>query len=445
VSVRGARVSLPRAMAWFAGSYAFSMLGYLAVNVLAARLLGSSHFGTYVVIVTATTLVGQLGLVGVNRAGLREAARLDLGDVEGLRGLRRDLRAVTSTSLPLVAIAAGVVCAVVRPGHADRVVVAVSVVALVLAAGHQRACADFLRGWGDVRAASLLEGRSGGALVFLAQAVALSLVLALAPDAGLGPVVAAAAAGAAAPVVWARFRMRRVWGHVKAPVRPLVDLARVARRDWRFGVNQAGTYINAHLELWLAGVLLAATATSLLSAALRLAILLVIPANALQVVFAPAVSRLLHAGDRRRTESLLRAGSTVAAAMTALALVPILLFPAHVLRLVYGPQFTAASDLLMVLTIGFVVNVGVGLCGTALIMGHHEGVVAAVQWTTVIVRLAAGVAGAYFLGPLGLAVSAAVVTAAMQAAMWALVRGRMGMSTHVTVRPKLSLLRKTAS
>jgi uncharacterized membrane protein YfcA len=76
---RAGRLSLRGSIGWFALSYAGAILGYLAVNAFAARLL-DDEFGYFVIAVTASTLLGQLGLIGVHRGGLREAARLGPDD-----------------------------------------------------------------------------------------------------------------------------------------------------------------------------------------------------------------------------------------------------------------------------------------------------------------------------------------------------------------------------
>src|SRR4051812_11587037 len=69
--------SLGRSIAYFVPSYALAILGYLALNIVAARILGPGSFGYYAVLMSVTSLVGQFSLLGVHRAGLREAARAE--------------------------------------------------------------------------------------------------------------------------------------------------------------------------------------------------------------------------------------------------------------------------------------------------------------------------------------------------------------------------------
>ena len=99
-------LSLSAATVWLGFSYSGAIVGYLAVNAFAARLL-QNQFGYFVIAVSASTVIGQLGLFGAHRGGLREAARLESGDTDGLLDLRRAVRAVSAITLPLIALISG--------------------------------------------------------------------------------------------------------------------------------------------------------------------------------------------------------------------------------------------------------------------------------------------------------------------------------------------------
>lgn len=157
------RLSLGGAIVWFALSYGGVILGYLAINAFAARLLGTG-FGYFVIAVTVSTLLGQLGLMGVHRGGLREAAKMTPDDPLVLEDLRRSVRAISMLMLPAVAAATGAVTYVLlgSADEASRSTIAVGMAVLVYLGGQQKLWANYLRGFGQVRFASLLEGRSGG-------------------------------------------------------------------------------------------------------------------------------------------------------------------------------------------------------------------------------------------------------------------------------------------
>ncbi|MBA2558616.1 MAG: lipopolysaccharide biosynthesis protein [Propionibacteriales bacterium] len=442
-----ARPSLHGALAWFVASYGVAIVGYLALNAVASRFLGRSSFGYFVVVITLTTVIGELALLGVHRAGLREAARLDMDAHDQLARLRLGVRAVCLVSLP----AAGVVSAAVTwgllHGHDEqqRWELAIGVGALVMLSGHQKLWANYLRGFGQVKFASLLEGRSGGALVAVLQSGFLAAVWLILPGLGLTGALGAVALGYLIPVVAAYRGVSRHWHHAPARASLGRDLRGVLGRDWRFASGQLASYLNANLELWMAGLLLTAVDTSLFGAAQRLSLLLVTPLTSLQVVFSPAIARLGHDKDPRQLEALVRTGATLAAIPMLCVCVPILVAPGAVLGIVFGSGYAGAASVLVLLTAGSVVNVLTGLCGATLSMTHREGVVAVVQWAGLGVRLLLGATAAIVLGVDGLGASAGLVTAGIWVALWTAARRRVGVRTHLTLHPKVSVLRNTVS
>ncbi len=439
------RLSLGGAIVWFTISYGGAILGYLAINAFAARLLGTDGFGYFVIAVTVSTLLGQLGLMGVHRGGLREAARMAPGDPEVLEGLRHSVRAVSLVILPATALATSAVTYVVldAPNAYTRWAVAVGMAVLVYLGGQQKLWANYLRGFGQVRFASLLEGRSGGMLTSACQGALLGVVLLLRPDWGLPGALAALAVGYAIPVVVAWGRVHRIWRHVDARGSIWRDLVVAVRRYWRFASNLLGGFLNSTVEIWLAAFVLTAGQVSQFSAAQRLSVLLVVPLVSLGVVFSPVVSRLVD-HDNHRLERLLRTGATMAICLTSVVWLPMLVAPSWLLGLVYGSDFSSAAPVLVLLTLGTFATVWSGMAGTALTMSRHESVVATVQWTAVVLRIVIGVAAAMAFGPVGLGLSAASISAGLSLALWLLTRRRMGLWTHPTLRPSLRLLRQTS-
>jgi O-antigen/teichoic acid export membrane protein len=431
-------LSLFRSLMYFVPSYFLAIGGYLALNVVAARILGTADFGYFVALVAATMLIGQFSLLGVHRSGLREAAHAD--SEETLRELRRGVRSVLLIPLPIAATATAGAVWLWRGGDPDGIATAALSGVLVFAAGYQKVSVNFLRGLGHVRAASMITGRSGGALVALVQASCVLLVAWLAPAWGLPGVLAGTAAGYVLPLVWAGWLLRRSWPHAEPPKRTLHDLRLVIKRDWRFAISQAGGFLNSTVELWLAGAILSAGATSLFAAGQRIGHLLLIPSTSLQIVFSPALARLAKKGDHGQLEPLVRTAATVSSAASGVLWVPIMLVPGLVLTIVFGEGFEAAAPVLMLLASGYLLNSISGMSATTLSMAHHEGDVALINWCAVVLRLISGVVCAGLWGVTGLAASSAAIATLHYAASWSAVRWRLSISTHATLRPKLALL-----
>lgn len=443
--VAGARpksISLTQSLLFFVPSYLVAILAYLAFTVVAARILGTSDFGYFVVLVTVTTLIGQFSLFGVHRSGLREAAKAD--DPEQLITLRRGVRAVLFIPLPLAATITAIAVGFWRGTDPQGIATAGLSGVLVLMAGYQKVSANFLRGLGHVRAATLITGRSGGALVAVVQALSVLLVAWLTPGWGLAGVLGSTAAGYVLPLAWAWWLLRRSWPKISGLNRTWQDLRSAVKRDWRFAVSQSGGFVNAHMELWLAGALLSAGATSLFAAGQRLSYLLLIPSTSMQIVFSPALARLAKTDDRPRLELLVRTAATAASAVSGLLWLPMVLAPGLVLTLVFGVSFEAAAPVLVLLATGYLMNAVSGLSATTLSMTHHEGDVALINWCAVTARVLSGIVCAGVWGVTGLAASSAVIAILHYAASWMTVRRRLSISTHATLRPQLSLFGRIA-
>lgn len=441
------RSSLLGALGWFAASYGFAVVGSLGVNAIASRWLGVDGFGYFIIATTVSVGIGQLALLGVHRAGLRDAATMEAGaDPDTvLRDLRSAARGAIMVSLPAFSLVAASILYVVLTGvsGSDRVLLAVVFGVLVFLAGLQKLWASYLRGMGVVRLAGLLEGRSGGALVVLAQAVALALAWWLLEPTGLTGALVAVSIGYLVPVLALGAVVQRRWRHVDRGAGAVVALGRAVRRSWRFAVNQFASYLGGIVEIWMAGLLLSALDTSLFSSAQRLALLIVVPLIALQIVFAPICARLLHQGETQQLERVLRTGATLAALCTLMFWLPTLVAPGPVLSVVFGEPFAAAATVLVVLSLGNAVNVLTGLSGAALTMSHREGAAATVQVATLVLRIVVGTAAALIWGLMGLAVSSAALSTLSFAVMWWQARRLVGVSTHITLRPDLRLLRST--
>ena len=435
-------------MGWFAVSYAVAVLGYLVFTAVAGRWLGPSEFGLFMTVLSITGLLGQVGIVGVHRSGLREAARLrGESRPEAMAELRNGVRAINLTTLPLAGLVGGVGAWIASDSQptATRAGLAASVMLLVVLTGQQKVWANYARGLGYVRFASMLEGRSGGALVATLQALLLLLGWKAFPSWGLMGALLAVAVGYAIPVFLARRVVRSHWVDL-AGDRPRLfrDLVHAVRRDWRFLSGQVAAHLNLSIEIWIAAAILSRVDTSMYSSGQRVALLLVLPLTALQVVFAPVIARMAAEADRSHLERLVRTGASVATVITLVIAIPLLVAPAWVLSVVFGPGFQDAVPVLILLSLAFCGNVATGMSGTTLSMLGREGVSARVQWAGAVLRVVVGIPAAWFNGLMGLTLSATAISVVVFVAMWWSARRSVGVRTHATLRPRLGLLRRTA-
>lgn len=438
---------------WFAIPYCFALLSYFGVNALAGRMLGLAGFGRFTFVITATVLLGQLGLLGLHRAGLRAAAKLSDGvrpgdgsgsDPDDLESQLRGVRVVNRILLPATGLLAAVGALWMMPtAGRGSWAIPCCVFLLVVLSGQQRLWANYLRGFGQVRLAGLLEGRSGGALVAVCQVLLLSVVWLVPAGYRLPAALAAMALGYLVPILAVRQRVTGWFAGVTVAWRPLADLALAWRRGVRFAVIQAGSYLNTNLDLWIGVLLLSHAAGSRFAAVMRLVLLVLIPLTSMQIVFSPVIARLHARGELADLERLLRTAATLIAVVMFAMLIPMLIAPGLLLGFVYGEGFAAAGSALVIVSLGMVVQVLGGMCAPALSMTTEEAVTARVHGIAIVARSVCGVLGATLFGVIGLATASAVITAGTAVWLWVEARRRLGIWTHPTPRPRPRLIMRT--
>lgn len=422
---------------WF--SYAIAAAGFLAVTVQAGRLLGLSGFGYFVTAVATYTVVGQIGLLGTHRIGLRDAALArDRTDTTMMERLVAQASVVSRVQISALAVLvfAGVSFAPWGPAGAGRMMGALVGALLVWIVAHQRLWSCLLRGLGGQRSASLLDGPSGGPAALLTQAVLLA-GYGLTTSHGSLVVALGLMAVGQAPWSWLARRQARRRASVPAgtPL-PVTALRTVLAGSWRFSVIQAAAFIGASVELWVAAPFVAASDLSLLGAAQRLSLAAVTPLTAMQIMMSPVIARGYARGDVGEMRRILGGGGAAALYASLPLLLPLLLVPGLVLALLFGGAFRAGALLLALLTLGQLANVATGLCGPLLSMTGHESTIAAVLSGTLLARVVIEVPAAIWFGVEGVVIAGAALTTVSWLALLVLAKRRTGVSACPSIRPQ---------
>lgn len=393
-------------------AYGCGTVGFIAVSVQSARLLGVHSFGYFLSVMTAAFVLGQVSLMGTHRIGLRDAA-IVRDDPTGLGKVLRQVERVSIRLIPVatVAVFAATAC-LARGGLGDRLELATVCSLLVTVSAQQRLWSCFLRGAGRQAAANFLDGPSGGPLALLTQACLFGLY-------GIAyeriSVLTALWLMLIGQAVWAVLSC--VQGHRFHVVRSRESppsVMSMLHASWHFSLIQVAAYVSASVELWVASAFVPASDLSLLGGAQRISLALVTPLTAMQIIVCPTIARAFARGDNSAMRAVTTGASTAAAYTCLPLLILVLILPGEVMSLLYGPAFADGGLLLLVLALGQAANVLTGICGPLLTMTGHESTVAKVTAVGLAVRLILDLAIADTIGVTGLV----VVGATMSAATW---------------------------
>jgi len=162
----------------------------------------------------------------------------------------------------------------------------------------------------------------------------------------------------------------------------VTDFAGLGRSEVRTLVTYSAPLLLANLfgvvapraDVMLLGYWVSAEDVGVYLAAFQTAAVLALILGALDVVFAPAISRAWAANDRLTFQESYAMVHRVAFTATVPLCVLLVLFADDVLR-VFGSGFAAGGSILAVLAVGHLVNASSGCANTVLLMSGHSRIV----------------------------------------------------------------------
>jgi len=343
--------------------------GFLTAVVLAS-LIGASGYGEYAWAVAWVTVLRIPALLGRDRLLVRSVAayyaRADWGLLRGL--LRRSTFVVVAASLLCLALASAVVW-VIRTRVDSPLLPALQVglllVPLVALVGTRQGA---LQGFHRVIAAQMPDAVLRPA-VFLALIGGAYLLVGddLSSEWALLFQVAAAAIGLA---VSAYLLRRTVRARVAAAV------PRYENRAWnRTALAMASTnglgVVLQRFDLILVGIVLGATDAGVYGAAIRAVTVMSLGLGAMNLAFAPIISRLHALDDPERLRRGVTRSTRLVFVVTLIAGIAMIAAATPLLGLI-GSQFSEGADALRILCVAWLVNAAAASNTLLLMMTRFE-------------------------------------------------------------------------
>jgi O-antigen/teichoic acid export membrane protein len=379
---------------WALGGRAALILGSLALNALATRLLQPSDAGVFFLIVSIATALAVVAELGLHRVVVRLVAAAMATNQYG-RARQVVTKVAVLALLGSVTISALLLLPPVTRGiaHAfsstEVYASAYFIALLVVVRALSLLLAEVFRSFHDIRAASLLGGTDAHAIGALGLAFILAFVGSpVSTAAVLGVVVSGWVPGVIVGSVILGRRVRRIKGPGDVRTREILSIA------WPILIMSIGHSVIQQADLWIAGVTVSTDDVALYGAALRIVGILAVPLMIVNAVLPPVISSYYVTGQRNRLERLLQTSAAAAAIPTIAAVAAFSVLSSEIMSLLFGPFYAGGGTVLAILSIGSLVSVMCGSGAMSLAMTGHER-------TMMVVTLGAGsamVGGAIYLG-----------------------------------------------
>jgi len=205
--------------------------------------------------------------------------------------------------------------------------------------------------------------------------------------------------------------------------------ARGAASRW-FLVNAFVGAAALNADTIIVGALIDAESAGLYFNAYKTAGLITLFAFAITLVIGPLISRHFHAGEMRKAQAIIAAGTWAGFAFALLAFVGFVLFGDLVMTL-FGPQYAEAAPLLVVLSAGLLADAAMGPSRMTMMMTGHEKRATQLYAVMTLAGIGLQIAALPLFGLMGVAVVNALARTAVAAALCVLSVRRVGLDPTI--------------
>lgn len=435
---------LLRGGSWALLGKVLTMPTALGLAIVLARVLGPGDLGGYFLATSLAAFLIILVQLGLGRAMIKLVAGAMANQRPALA-----LRAIRIGTTAFVLAVIGAVALIVAPPGAmvvalledgQRLIVYLPWIALMVAGmATTEFTAEILRGFHDLRAASLLADQLLQRLLLvllllalwaLGSTVELGLVLALA-----AMTATLAASMGTLGVIHHRRSLGRQPASAEASDEAGLGVWDVLRQGPPFLLMRLNFWLLTGAGIWVLGMFRPAEEVAVFGAAAYLALLVQAPTVALNNVLMPVAAELLSRRDHRLLEQVARGAAGVAGLPSFAFALLLLVAGGFVLDLVFGPAYAVGHAMVAILALGRCTGVALGPCPILLTMSDHQRDVAIVMTAMSLATLAGLVAVAPAYGGVGIALVVAVAIAAQSLILAWLTYRRLEIAVWPEVSP----------
>ncbi len=187
-------------------------------------------------------------------------------------------------------------------------------------------------------------------------------------------------------------------------------------REWisfafpNFLTSILDTVLEAVDTILLAFLVVSIVAVGQYAAAIRYSTFIALPLQSLNVMFAPTIAELHHKGEKEKLEVMFKVVTNWVIIFSLPICLIAILFSRPLLG-ISGDSFLAAWPLLVVLSVGSMVNAGTGSVGYILLMTGHQKLSFINSLTAVIINVVLGIFLTKLYGALGTAIATGLALA----------------------------------
>ena len=424
--------------AWaFTGKIASAFCG-LAANAILARLLIPEALGAYFLTYSLVSIAALVAQLGLGQTVVRLVAESMSRDLPG-RAAKSVRLVIRLGGLGVLIVAAALILGAgtwLAWEVFDSTLMAgvITLVPLwVAVTAFPNLLAEIFRGFHDIRLATLF----GGVVTTVLNALLFAGLWLLQGHSSLEDVlILAIAAGTTNTLMAGIFLWRKI--------RPMEGNGQIATREvltisWPLWLSNMTLFILTQADLWILGIYRAPDEVAVYGAAARLVMAVATPLIVANAVLPPIVAEMYTQDRKQELQRALRATATIAGIPTIAVLIVFMFFGAPIMGMVYGDFYRTGATVLVLLSLGHLVNAAAGSCGLVLMLTGHQMAMLRISLFSGVLAILAMLWAAPRYGPVGIAAVAATGMTLQNLLMLVTAHRRTQIWTHVDLRHLLAI------
>ena len=206
-------------------------------------------------------------------------------------------------------------------------------------------------------------------------------------------------------------------------------------------------YLLTSGDIWIIGYFLTTSDVAVYGSVLKLIILLNLSFNLIITVVTPVISELYHKQELKKLESLLRITATLSSIPALIIGCIFFIYGEFLLGFIFGEFYVSGSIVLNIISIGIVVNILTGPCGTVLMYTNNQKLMMYITVISGTITIILSLMLVNIYGIAGVAIASCLGMILQNALMFYSVRRKLGVWTHFSIfeLKKIGLIRGLSS
>jgi O-antigen/teichoic acid export membrane protein len=428
----GIHTRLVSGAAWaILGKFLTVLIGILT-SMLLTRLLPASEVGSYFLAMSVLAIFVLFGQLGLQQAVVKMIGE-SVGRIDS-NGLRSVVR-LTFRYGALGAISSALVCIFLgntflfsgiyaHDWGAARWPLAFLVIFLVISG----LSAECFRGLHDIKRATFF----GGFLTSLLFLLALTIVMFFEINAGLTEILAFLLLSCVLNLLWSLiilFRKIVFQSEIKCET-DLINPGKIFNIAWPMWVTGGLLYLISQADILVLSMYRPAAEVAVYGVAAKLVLFMATPLIILNSVISSTIAELFAKNRMQELQSILRTSATVVALPVFFCFVFFLFQAENMLAYLYGDFYRTGGLIVIILSVGQLINVFTGSCGITLMMTGHQNMMMLITLVCGAITLGGALTFGSEYGATGVALAATIGITLQNIGMLLGVRRTTGMWTH---------------